>query len=121
MSINPYSPATPENESERSERHPILFAIAFWLTATIAVLLAALAVFVAYYNFTMMREMGGRLPTYIPLVTTLMLVCSAALGYSASQWRKRKPGRALLSFLAAVVTVIAGPRTLLFLLHGSSG
>lgn len=116
--MNPYSPATDTGDAA-SDRYGLLFAAAFWLTGSIAVLVAAVPLYLAYINYLAMRDSGGSLPTYILLVTVLMICCSAGFSFSAIQWRRRNTRLAVISFLIAMATVVVGPYVLLMLLYGS--
>jgi hypothetical protein len=117
MNENPYSP-TSDSGDTIVDRYRVPFAMAFWLTAIIAVLLAVATVYSAYTNYVVLRDSGGKVPTYIPLVTILMICCSVGFAYSAFQWRNRKTRRALVTFLIATATVVSGPIILLSLLYG---
>tara|TARA_R110002167_G_scaffold196621_1_gene399519 strand:+ start:637 stop:990 length:354 start_codon:yes stop_codon:yes gene_type:complete len=114
MTENPYSPASDLGDAI-VDRYRVPFAIAFWLTAIIAVLLAVATIYSAYMNFVVLRDAGGKIPTYVPLVTILMICCSVGFAYSASQWRNRKTRGALVTFLIATATVVGGPIILLIL------
>ena len=117
MTENPYSPAS-ETADANLDRYRVLFATAFWLTAIIAVLLAVATIYSAYTNYSVVQKPGVKVPTYVPLVTTLMICCSIGFAYSAFQWRNRKARRALGAFLIATATVVGGPIILLILLYG---
>ena len=117
MTENPYSPASDAGDAIL-DRNRVLFATAFWLTGIIAVLLAVATIYSAYTNYVVLRDSDAKVPTYIPLVTTLMICCSIGFTYSAIQWRNRKTRRALVAFLIATASVVGGPIILLILLYG---
>lgn len=117
MTENPYSPASDTGDAIL-DRYHVLFVTAFWLTVIIAVLLAIATIYSAYMNYVVLQDSGVKVPTYVPLVTTLMICCSIGFAYSAFQWRNRKTRRALVTFLIATATVVGGPIILLILLNG---
>ena len=117
MTENPYSP-TSDSGDAIVDRYRVPFAMAFWLTAIIAMLLAVATIYSAYTNYAVLRDSGGKVPTYVPLVTILMICCSVGFAYSAFQWRNRKTRRALVTFLIAMATAVGGPIILLVLLYG---
>ena len=117
MTENPYSP-TSDAADAIVDRYRVPFAMAFWLTAVIAVLLAVATIYSAYTNYVVLLDSGGGVPTYVLLVTLLMICCSVGFAYSAFQWRNRKTRRALGAFLIATTTVVGGPIILLVLLYG---
>lgn len=114
---NPYgSPA--QIDDSTSDRFHIGFGSMFWLSAILATLVFASAIFTGYQNYMAVAQSGGSLPTYIPLLILLVVCCSLGLAFSSTQWRKRRVRPAILSFIASIVMLFVGPRILLMLLYG---
>ena len=108
MTENPYSPLSDLGE-EIVDRYRVPFAMAFWVTTTIAILLGGATICSACMNYVVLQDSGGKVPTYVTLVTALMICCSVGFAYSAFQWQKRNARRAFVAFLVATVVVVGGP------------
>lgn len=120
MNANPYDPPAATDDANH-QRYRILCVTMFWLSAVLATLAFISAILVAVQNYLAMAEMGGSLPTYIPLLVVLVTCCAFGFGWSSLKWRSRKIRAAIVSFASSVLALFAGPYILLMLLHGLPG
>ncbi len=90
----------------------------FWLSAVFATFAFISAILVAVQNYLAIAEMGGSLPTYIPLLVVLVACCAFGFGWSSLQWRSGKIRPAIVLFASSVFALFAGPYILLMLLYG---
>jgi hypothetical protein len=117
VNTNPYDPPSATDETI-PQRDRILCVTMFWLSAVFATFASISAILVAVQNYLAMAEMGGSLPTYIPLLVVLVACCAFGFGWSSLKWRSRKIRPAIISFVSSVFALFAGPYILLMLLYG---
>ena len=112
----PIGTAVIANESSTTDRFRILFAGAFWITAGISLLLGMMAIGIVATNLGYVIRTGNSLPNYIYSLFVLVPACAIGFGYSALQWRRRRPRRALIAFAVSSFATFVGPRLLLAIL-----
>ena len=96
----------------------MLFVSMSWLSAILAALAFASAIFTGYQDYLVVSQSRGSLPTYIPMLLALVICCSIGLAYSSTRWRKRRARPAIIAFVMSILLLIIGPYILLMLLYG---
>ena len=117
MNTNPYESPGPV-DFETMDRFRILFVSMSWLSAILAALAFASAIFTGYQHYIVVSQSGGSLPTYIRMLLALVFCCSIGLAYSSTRWRKRRTRPAIIAFVMSIVLLAIGPYILLILLYG---
>ena len=118
MQDNPYIPPARVNEP-RPDRFWLFYVAAYWISLLIAVLQGLAAASIVISNLRILWAAPDRvLPTYIYCLFFLIPSCAIAFGYSAIQWKRRLPRRALVAFILATLGTFAGPQLLIAILYG---
>ena len=114
---NPYDPPA-TTVADTPQRFRVLCVTMFWLSTIFAAFAFISAVLVGVQNYLAIAQMGGSLPTYIPLLVVLIACCAFGFGWSARKWRSRQIRPALIWFVGSILSLVAGPYVLLLLLYG---
>jgi hypothetical protein len=116
MHDNPYNPPAKVNES-KPDRFWLFYVAAYWISFLAAVLQGLMAVGIVISNLPILWTPGNLLPTYIYCLFFLIPSCAIAFGYSAIQWKRRLPRRALVAFILATIGTFVGPQLLIAILY----